>query len=72
MALKKYKNQPGINAITKQMKNLDNFTFNFNFISHDDNAKELNKLRNKNVLQKTYFYKNCQGKYGYHIPFPIS
>ena len=31
MALKKYKNHPSINAITKRMKNLDNFTFQFQF-----------------------------------------
>ena len=41
MALKKYKNHPSITAITKRMKNLGNFTFSFNFISHDDIVKEL-------------------------------
>ena len=35
------------------MKNLGNFTFNFNFISHDDIAKELNKLKTKKASQKT-------------------
>ena len=53
MALKKYKNHPSITAITKQMKNLGNSTFSFNFISHGDIAKELNKLKNKKVSQKT-------------------
>ena len=55
------------------MKNLDNFTFSFNFISHDDTGKELNKLKNKKASQKNrYSYKNYQGKCGYHVPFPIS
>ena len=40
MGLKKYKNHPSITAITKRMKNLGNFTFSFNFISHDDIVKE--------------------------------
>ena len=40
MGLKKYKNHPSITAITKRMKNLDNFIFSFNFISHDDIVKE--------------------------------
>ena len=35
VALKKYKNHPIINAITKRMKDLGNFTFSFNFISHE-------------------------------------
>ena len=47
MALKKYKNHPSINTITKRMKNLGSFTFSFNFISHNDTVKELNKLKNK-------------------------
>ena len=42
-----------MNAITEQMKILGNFTLSFNFISHDENAKELNKLKNKNASQKT-------------------
>ena len=33
------------------MKNLGNFTFSFNSISHED--KELNKLKRKKVSQKT-------------------
>ena len=53
MALKKYKNHPSITAITKRMKNLGNFTFSFNFISHDDIVKELNKLKTKKASQKT-------------------
>ena len=53
MALKKYKNHPSINAITKQMKNIVNFTFSFNFISHEDTVKELNKLKSKKASQKT-------------------
>ena len=53
MALKKYKNHPSITAITKRMKNLGNFTFSFNFISHDDIVKELNKLKAKKASQKT-------------------
>ena len=52
MALKKYKNHPSITAITKRMKNLGNFTFSFNFISHDDIVKELNKLQTKKASQK--------------------
>ena len=40
MALKKYKNHRSINAITKRMKDLGNFTFSFNFVSHDDTVKE--------------------------------
>ena len=35
------------------MKNLGNFTFSFNFISHDDTIKELNKLKSKKASQKT-------------------
>ena len=54
IALKKYNNYPGMNAITEQMKILGQFTLIFNFISHDDTAKELNKLKNKKkASQKT-------------------
>ena len=53
MTFKKYKNHPGINAITKRMKILGNFTFSFNFISHDDTIKELNKLKCKKSSEKT-------------------
>ena len=53
MALKKNKNYPSITAITKKMKNLGNSTFSFNFISHDDIMKELNKLKTKKASQKT-------------------
>ena len=35
------------------MKNLGNSTFSFNFISHDDIVKELNKLKTKKASQKT-------------------
>ena len=35
------------------MKNLAKFTFNFNFISHDDIVKELNNLKSKKASQKT-------------------
>ena len=35
------------------MKKLGNFTFGFNFISHGDTVKELNKLKSKKALQKT-------------------
>ena len=49
----KYKNHPSINAITKRIKNLSNFTFSFMFISHDDVVKELNKLKSKKASQKT-------------------
>ena len=52
MALKKYKNHPSITAIAKRIKNLGNFTFSFNFISHDDIVKEL-KLKTKKASQKT-------------------
>ena len=34
------------------MKKLFNFTFSFNFISHDDIVKELNKLKSKKASQK--------------------
>ena len=51
-ALKKYRNHPSITAITKRMKNLGNFTFSFNFISHDDFVKELNNLKTKKASQK--------------------
>ena len=51
--LKKYKNHPSITAITKRMKNLGNSTFRFNFISHGDIVKELNKLKSKKASQKT-------------------
>ena len=47
------KNHPSITAVTKIMKNLGNFTFSFNFISHDDILKELNKLKTKKASQKT-------------------
>ena len=53
MTLKKYKNHPSITAITKRMKSLGNFTFSFNFISHDNIVKELNKLKTKKASQKT-------------------
>ena len=53
MALKKNKNHPSITAITKKMKNFGNSTFSFNFISHDDIMKELNKLKTKKASQKT-------------------
>ena len=53
MALKKIQNHPSINAFTKQMKNLGNFTFSFNFISHDDIVKVLNKLKSQKASQKT-------------------
>ena len=51
MALKKYKNHPSMNAITERMKILGNFTLSFNFISHDDTVKELNKLKNLHKRQ---------------------
>ena len=53
IALERYKNHPSITAITKRMKNLVNFTSSFNFISHDNILKELDKLKNKNASQKT-------------------
>ena len=53
MALKKYKNQPSITAITKTMKNLGNFTFSFNLISREDIVKKRNKLKAKKASQKT-------------------
>ena len=37
------------------MANLSNFTFNFNFISHDYVKKELNKLKKKKASQKIGF-----------------
>ena len=36
------------------MKNLGKFTFSFNFISHDDTIKELNKLKSKKASQKIH------------------
>ena len=72
IALSKYKNHPSINAITKRIKNLSNFTFSFKFISHDDVVKELNKLKSKKASQKTNSSNNCQGKCRYHVPFPVS
>ena len=53
MALKKCKNHPNINASIKRMKNLGNFTFSFNFISHDNITEEINKLKSKKASQKT-------------------
>ena len=53
IALNKYKNHPSVNAIAKRMKNLSNITFSFNFISHDDAVKELNKLKSKKASQKS-------------------
>ena len=41
MALKKYKNDPSMNAITERMKILGKFTLSFNFISHDVQQKNL-------------------------------
>ena len=35
------------------MKNLGNFTFSFNFISHDNITEEINKLKSKKASQKT-------------------
>ena len=63
MALEKKRNHPSINAITERMENLGDFTFNF--VSYDDTVKE-------GFTKDRYFYKNCQGKCGYHIAFPIS
>ena len=45
------------------MENLGDFAFNF--VSYDDTVKE-------GFTKDRYFYKNCQGKCGYHIAFPIS
>ena len=53
MALKKCKNHPSINASIKRMKNLGNFTFSVNFISHDNITEEINKLKSKKASQKT-------------------
>ena len=47
------KTHPSINVITKRMKNLGNFTYSFNFISHGDTVRELNKLKSKKASQKT-------------------
>ena len=55
IALSKYKNQPSINAITKRIKNLSNFTFSFKFISHDDVVKELNKLKARRLHKRQIF-----------------
>ena len=54
IALNKYKNHPSTNAITKRMKYLSNFTFSFNFISHGDVVKELNKLKSKKTSQEIF------------------
>ena len=35
------------------MKKLGNFAFSFNFISHENRVKELNKLKSTKDLQKT-------------------
>ena len=51
MPLKKHKNHPSMNAITERMKILGNFTLSFNFTSHDDTVKELNKLKNLHKRQ---------------------
>ena len=73
MAVEKVKNDPSINAITKQMKNLHKFTFSFNFISHGDTVKERIKLKKQEDFTKDrYSYKNCQGKCGCHIQFSVS
>ena len=37
------------------MKKLVNFTFSFNFISHEDIVKGFNKLKSKKASQKTDF-----------------
>ena len=73
MAVKKFKNDPSINAITKRMKNLHKFTFSFNFISHDDTVKERNKLKKQEGFTKDrYSYNSCQGKCRYDIQFSVS
>ena len=55
------------------MKNLGNFTFSFNFISHDNIIEEINKLKSKKDSQKTDIpKKNGQRKCRYHIPSPVS
>ena len=54
------------------MKNLGDFIFSLNFISHDDIVKELNKLKSKKSSQNTHSYKKCQGKCRYHISFSVS
>ena len=51
--LKKYKNHPSVNVTTERMKKFGNFSFSFNFISHDDIVKELNKSKRKKASQKT-------------------
>ena len=53
MACKIFKNHPSITGITKWIKNLGNSTFSFNFISHDDIVKEINKLKSKKSSQTT-------------------
>ena len=47
MALKNYKNDPSMNAITERMKILGKFYFAWCTV------KELNKLKHKNASQKT-------------------
>ena len=46
MALKRYINHPSINAITERKKTW-NFTVSFNFISHEDTLKELDKIKSR-------------------------
>ena len=53
IALNKYLSHLSINAITKRTKNLSNFTFCFNFISHDNVVKEVNTLKSKKASKKT-------------------
>ena len=74
IALKKYKNHPSINAITKRMKDMGNFTFGFNFISHGDIVKELNKLKSKKASQRTDIPLKIvkENVDIIHIPFPVS
>ena len=37
------------------MKKPENFTVSFNFISHDDTLKELNKLKTKKLHKRQVF-----------------
>ena len=50
-SIEKYENQDGINFVKTVMRNLDNLTFKFKYISFDRTLGEIQKLNAKKVAQ---------------------
>ena len=64
----KYRNQPGMNAITEKMEKLDDPTFGYDFTSYEETVKRVSNLKSRKVSSS----KDCQGKYRYCFLFPAS